>query len=132
MNNVDYLIHFTDKDSYNQIIKDGYLRHIPEKSEVFSEGIYLQVVFNNKKFRSFYTSKYQIKIDKSILLNRQDYVIRKADSTFDKDGFGTYGGKIIYNGNEKKCKLEKILNILTVTNEIIFKKPISLSKYMIK
>lgn len=132
MNNVDYLIHFTDKDSYDQIIKDGYLRHIPEKSKVFSEGIYLQAVFAHKKFRSFYTSKYQIKINKSILLNRKDYVIRKADSTLDKDGFGTYGGKIVYRGSEKRDKLEKILNVLTLTNEIIFKNPISLSKYMIK
>lgn len=113
MNKVDYLIHFTDKKSYNEIIKDGYLRHIPERSEVFSEGIYLQAVFSHKKFRSFYTSKYQIKIDKSILLNRQDYIIKKADSTFDKDGFRTYGGKIVYKGNEKRSKLEKVLTSLT-------------------
>lgn len=132
MNNVKYLTHFTDKTSYDQIIKDGYLIHIPEKSDVFSEGIYLQIVFNNKKFKSFYTNKYEIKIDKSILLKRKDYFIKKAHSTIDKDGFGTYGGKIVYKGSEKREKLEKILNVLTLTNEVIFKNPISLKKYMIK
>ena len=132
MEKIKYLIHFTDKNSYEEIIKDGYLRHIPEKSNVFSEGIYLQAVFIDKKFRSFYSSKYYIKIDKSILLNRKDYIIKKAESIFDKDGFGTYGGKIVYIGNEKRDKLEKVLNNLTLTNEVIFSNKISLSKYMIK
>lgn len=132
MEKVNYLIHFTDKDSYNKIIKDGYLRHMSEKSKVFSEGIYLQVVFNDKKFRSMYTSKYSIKIDLSILLNRKDYIIKQAYSTFDKDGFGTYGGDVVFTGSKNKKGLDKVLSSLTVTNEVIFKNPISLSKYMIK
>ena len=134
MEKVNYLIHFTDHDSYSQIIDEGYLRHMPEKSEVFSEGIYLQVVFSDKKFKSMYTSKYSIKIDKSILLNRKDYVIKKADSTFDKNGFGTYGGDVVFSGkdNKNKKRLNKVLSDLTLTNEVIFKNPISLSKYMVK
>jgi hypothetical protein len=64
------------------------------------------------------------------LLQRNDYVIRKAHDT---SGMELFGGDVVYSAkddnNTKKLSLS--LRDLTKLNEIMFKNKISLKKYMI-
>jgi hypothetical protein len=74
--------------------------------------------------------KFAIQLDKDILLQRNDYIIRNSDDT---SGMEIFGGDVIYNAkNDKdKKKLSSSLRKLTKLNEIRFKNKISLKKYMI-
>jgi hypothetical protein len=76
MDRLKYLIHYTWKEDYESIMKDGYLKFIPEKCQVYCEGIYTQAVFDDMPFFGYYT-KCPIYINKSILLNRKDYIIKE-------------------------------------------------------
>ena len=69
-----------------------------------------------------------IQLDKKILLERSDYIIR--NSMF--DGYEAFGGPVIYNAkNDKDRKqLDKAIHKLTNLNEIRFSNNISLKKYM--
>ena len=55
-----------------------------------------------------------------------------------KENWGPYGGEVVYirnkykNAKSAEHKLQKVLNDLTMTNEVIFTKSISIKKYMIK
>jgi hypothetical protein len=143
MEHVKYLIHYSrNKEDYESIMKDGYLKFIPDKCTMYCEGIYTQAVFDNMPFRGF-ASPYPIYIDKSILHNRKDYIIKKRrdppiTKEYPKEHFGFYGGDIVYSRSEYKNinyannKLQNVLEDLTMTNEVILKNPISIKKYMIK
>ena len=141
MNSIKYLIHYTWKENYESIMKDGYLKFIPENCAHYCEGIYTQAVFDNMPFMG-YLAPYPIYINKSILHNRKDYIIRtrhgNVTKKYPKEKWGFYGGEIVYdrskykNAKSAERKLQKVLNDLTMTNEVIFTKSISIKKYMIK
>jgi hypothetical protein len=71
---------------------------------------------------------FKTELDKKILLERSDYIIR--NSMF--DGYEVFGGEVIYNAkNDKDRKqLDKAIHKLTNLNEIRFSNNISLKKYM--
>ena len=144
MNNLKYLIHYAgSKEDYESIMKDGYLKFILEKCQCFCEGIYTQAVFDDMPFLGF-LSPYPIYINKSILNNRKDYIIKEAylgegvTKHENKKQMGEYGGNTVFirrkykNAKLAERKLEKVLNDLTMTNEVIFTKSILIKKYMIK
>ena len=82
MNRLKYLIHYAgSKEDYESIMKDGYLKFIPEKCQVFCEGIYTQAVFDDMPFMGFF-SPYPIYINKSILHNRKDYTVKEGLAFF--------------------------------------------------
>ena len=72
---------------------------------------------------------FKTELNKDILLQRNDYIIRNSIM----DGWESFGGPVIYNAkNDKdKKKLSSSLRELTKLNEIRFKNKISLKKYMI-
>ena len=72
---------------------------------------------------------FKTELDKKILLERNDYIIRNSII----DGWESFGGDVMYNAkNDKdKKKLSSSLHKLTKLNEIRFKNKISLKKYMI-
>ena len=81
-----------------------------------------------KKIPNFrWFGKFAIQLDKKILLERSDYIIRNSIM----DGYEAFGGKVIYNAkNDKDRKqLNKAILNLTNLNEIRFKNNISLKKY---
>ena len=78
MDRLKYLIHYTRKEDYENIMKDGYLKFIPENWSHYCDGIYTRSVFDNMPFFGYYT-KCPIYINKSILLNRKDYIIKERE-----------------------------------------------------
>ena len=72
--------------------------------------------------------KFAVQLDKKILLERSDYIIRNSIM----DGYEAFGGKVIYNAKNDKDKkqLNKAILKLTNLNEIRFKNNISLKKYL--
>jgi hypothetical protein len=129
MNRVLSLYHFTTKENLEKILKDGYLR--PYES-VMGKGVFLianmdkNLLQKRKQITMF--GNYVIELDKRILEDRKDFYIREA---FNEYNFELYGGKIVFNmkdGNKKK--LNKILKKLTLVNEVIFCKKISMNKYL--
>jgi hypothetical protein len=73
---------------------------------------------------------FNTELDKKLLLERNDYIIRNSDDT---SGMEIFGGDVIYNAkNDNNIKkLSSSLRKLTKLNEIRFKNKISLKKYMI-
>jgi hypothetical protein len=71
---------------------------------------------------------FKTELDKKILLERSDYIIRNSIV----DGYEAFGGPVIYNAkNDKDRKqLDKAILKLTNLNEIMFENKISLKKYM--
>ena len=82
-----------------------------------------------KKIPNFrWFGKFAIQLDKKILLERSDYIIRNSII----DGYEVFGGEIIYNAKKEKDKnkLNKAILNLTNLNEIMFENKISLKKYI--
>ena len=129
MNRVLSLYHFTTKENLDKILKDSYL--IPYES-IMGKGVFLianmdkKLLEKRKQITMF--GNYVIELDKKILEDRKDFYIREA---YNENNLELYGGKIVFNmkdGNKKK--LNKILKKLTLVNEVIFCKKISMNKYL--
>ena len=71
---------------------------------------------------------FKTELDKKILLERSDYIIRNSMM----DGYEAFGGPVIYNAKNDKDrkKLNKAILKLTNLNEIRFNNKISLKKYL--
>jgi len=85
--------------------------------------------FIQKKIPNFqWFGKFAVQLDKKILLERSDYIIRNSMM----DGYEAFGGPVIYNAKNDKDrkKLNKAILKLTNLNEIRFKNNISLKKYL--
>jgi hypothetical protein len=129
MDSIYSIVHITTEENYKKIMKDGYLR--PYRS-VHGTGVFCFIQKKKdqwKKIPNFrWFGKFAVQLDKRILLERSDYIIR--NSMF--DGYEAFGGKVIYNAkNDKDRKqLNKAIHKLTNLNEIRFSNKISLKKYM--
>lgn len=128
MDNIISLIHRTNKKNYNKIIKDEYL--LPHKS-ITGNGVYLTIKINENQVEKqplINYGDYEITIDKSILFNRSDYIIRNM--YYNKKTYFV-SKKIIFDAHkDSKTKLEKKLKSLVLLNEIVFDNEISLNKYI--
>lgn len=129
MDSIYSIVHITTEENYKKIIEDGYLR--PYRSvhgtKVFC---FIQKKKNQwKKIPNFrWFGKFAVELDKKILLERSDYIIRNSIM----DGWEVFGGPVIYNAKEDKNRkqLDKAIHKLTNLNEIMFENKISLKKYM--
>ena len=125
------IVHITIPSRYDKIIEDGYLR--PFRS-VHGTGIFCFIQKKKDQWKEITNFRWfgncAVELDKKLLLERNDYIIRNSDDT---SGMEIFGGDIIYNAkNDKdKKKLSSPLHKLTKLNEIRFKNKISLKKYMI-
>ena len=124
MDSIYSIVHITTEENYKKIMEDGYLR--PYRS-VHGTGVFCSIQKKKdqwKKMPNFqWFGKFAVQLDKKILLERSDYIIR--NSIVD-------GGKVIYNAkNDKDRKqLNKAILKLTNLNEIRFNNKISLKKYL--
>jgi hypothetical protein len=131
MDSIYSLVHVTTEDNYKKIIEDGYLR--PYESEI-GTGVFCFIQKKKDEYKEIPLLKlfgnYAIQLDKDILLQINDYVIRKAEDT---SGIELFGGEIVYSAKEDNDikKLNKTIRNLTKLNEIMFERKISLKKYMI-
>jgi hypothetical protein len=129
MDSIYSIVHITTEDNYKKIMEDGYLRPY---SSVHGTGVFCFIQKKKdhwKKIPNFrWFGKIAVQLDKKILLERSDYIIR--NSMF--DGYEVFGGEVIYNAkNDKDRKqLDKAIHKLTNLNEIRFSNNISLKKYM--
>jgi hypothetical protein len=130
MDSIYSIIHVTTEKNYEKIMKDGYLR--PYRS-VHGTGVFCFIQKKKDQWKKIINFKMfgncAVELDKKILLERNDYIIRNSIM----DGWESFGGPVIYNAkNDKdKKKLSSSLRELTKLNEIRFKNKISLKKYMI-
>jgi len=94
------------------------------------KGIYFVINMDNKLLQKrkqiTMFGDYVIELDKKILVDRKDYVIREAFKEYDLELFG---GKIVFNKKDNK-NLNKVLKKLTLLNEVVFSNKISLKKYL--
>ena len=129
MDSIYSIVHITTEKNYKKIMEDGYLR--PFRSEHGTKVFcFIQKKKDQwKKMPNFqWFGKFAIQLDKKILLERSDYIIRNSMM----DGWEAFGGKVIYNAkNDKdKKKFNKAICKMTNLNEIMFENKISLKKYM--
>jgi len=149
MDSIYSIVHITTEKKYKKIMEDGYIRPVSSvqlENQRFSNlrdkklfeflsfhgtGVFCMIQkkkdnWKNTILRLSGTSV--IELDKKILLERSDYIIRNSII----DGYEEFSGKIIYNAkNDKdKKKLNKAISRLTNLNEIMFERKISLKKYM--
>jgi len=130
MDSIYSIIHVTTEKNYDKIVKDGYLR--PYRS-VHGTGVFCFIQKKKDQWKNMpilrMFGKFAIQLDKDILLQRNDYIIRNSIM----DGWESFGGPVIYNAKDDKDKkkLSSSLRKLTKLNEIRFKNKISLKKYMI-
>jgi hypothetical protein len=129
MDSIYSIVHITTEKNYKKIMEDGYLR--PYRS-VHGTGVFCFIQKKKdhwKKIPNFQLfGKFVIQLDKKILLERSDYIIRNSMM----DPWEVFGGPVIYNAkNDKdKKKFNKAILKLTNLNEIRFDNKISLKKYM--
>lgn len=129
MDSIYSIVHITTEENYKKIMEDGYLR--PYRS-VHGTGVFCFIQKKKdqwKKIPNFqWFGKFAVQLDKKILLERSDYIIRNSIM----DGYEAFGGKVIYNAKNDKDKkqLNKAILKLTNLNEIRFNNKISLKKYM--
>jgi len=127
--NIYSVIHITTKNNIDTIIQDGYLR--PSVAEL-GKGVFC-IILKKKDDRKkipliFLFGSVIIELDKNILNERNDFIIRKE---FNEGNLGSsFGGPIVYNGDRNN--LDKVIKNLTTLNEVIFKNKISLKKYLSK
>lgn len=128
MDSIYSIVHITTEENYKKIMEDGYLR--PYRS-VHGTGVFCFIQkkkdhWKNTVLRLSGTSV--IELDKKILIERSDYLIRNSII----DGYEAFGGEVIYNAKNDKDKkqLNKAILKLTNLNEIRFKNKISLKKYL--
>ena len=130
MDSIYSIVHITIPSRYEKIIEDGYL--CPFRS-VHGTGVFCFIQKKKDQWKKIINFKMfgncAVELDKKILLERNDYIIRNSIM----DGWESFGGPVIYNAkNDKdKKKLSSSLRELTKLNEIRFKNKISLKKYMI-
>ena len=130
MDSIYSIIHVTTEKNYEKIMKDCYLR--PYRS-VHGTGVFCFIQKKKDQWKKISNFRWfgncAIELNKDILLQRNDYIIRNSIM----DGWESFGGPVIYNAkNDKdKKKLSLSLRKLTNLNEIRFKNKISLKKYMI-
>ena len=129
MDSIYSIVHITTEDNYKKIMEDGYLR--PYRS-VNGTKVFCFIQKNKdqwKKIHNFrWFGKFAVELDKKILLERSDYIIRNSII----DGWEVFGGEIVYSAKKEKDKnkLNKAIHNLTNLNEIMFERKISLKKYM--
>jgi hypothetical protein len=129
MDSIYSIVHITTEENYKKIMEDGYLR--PYRS-VHGTGVFCFIQKKKdhwKKIPNFrWFGKFAVQLDKRILLERSDYIIRNSMM----DGYEAFGGPVIYNAkNDKDRKqLNKAIYKLTNLNEIRFSNNVSLKKYM--
>ena len=130
MNPIYSIVHITIPSRYEKIMEDGYLR--PYRS-VHGTGVFCFIQKKKDQWKKIINFKMfgncAVELDKKLLLERNDYIIRNSIM----DGWESFGGPIVYSSkNDKdKKKLSFSLRKLTNLNEIRFKNKISLKKYMI-
>jgi hypothetical protein len=130
MDSIYSIVHITTEKNYKKIMEDGYLR--PYRS-VHGTKVFCFIQKKKdqwKKMPNFqWFGKFAVELDKKILLERSDYIIRNSMM----DGWEVFGGPEIYNSkNDKdKKKFNKSIRKMTNLNEIMFENKISLKKYMI-
>jgi len=127
--NIYSVIHITTKNNIDTIIQDGYLH--PSVSEL-GKGVFCIILKKKDDWKKipliFLFGSVIIELDKNILDERNDFIIRKE---FNEGKLGSFfGGPIVYNGDRKN--LDKAIKNLTTLNEVIFKNKISLKKYLSK
>ena len=132
MDSVYSIVHITNEENYKKTMKDGYLR--PYRS-VHGKKVFCFIQKKKDEWKKIHNFKwfgnYAIELDKDILLQRNDYVIRESVNM--SPTWELFGGPIVYSAkddNDTK-KLNKAIRDLTKLNEIMFEKKISLKKYMI-
>jgi hypothetical protein len=130
MDSIYSIVHITTEENYKKIIEDGYLR--PYRS-VHGTGVFCFVQKKKDQWKNMpnfrWFGKFAVQLDKKILLERSDYIIRNSMM----DGYEAFGGPVIYNAKEykdRKKQLNKAILKLTNLNEIRFDNKISLKKYM--
>ena len=130
MDSIYSIIHVTTEKNYEKIMKDSYLR--PYRS-VHGTGVFCFIQKKKDQWKKISNFRWfgncTVELDKKILLERNDYIIRNSIM----DGWESFGGPVIYNAKNDKDikKLSFSLRKLTKLNEIRFKNKISLKKYMI-
>jgi hypothetical protein len=131
MDSIYSIVHITIPSRYEKIMEDGYL--CPFRS-VHGTGIFCFIQKKKDQWKEITNFRWfgncAVELNKDILLQRNDYIIRNSDDT---SGMEIFGGDVIYNAknNKDKKKLSSSLHKLTKLNEIRFKNKISLKKYMI-
>ena len=129
MDSIYSIVHITTEENYKKIMEDGYLRpyHSVHGTKVFC---FIQKKKDQwKKMPNFrWFGKIAVELDKKILLERNDYIIRNSMM----DGWEVFGGPVIYNSKNDKDKKQfnKAIRKMTNLNEIMFENKISLKKYM--
>lgn len=128
MDSIYSIVHITTEENYKKIMEDGYLR--PYHS-VHGTGVFCFIQKKKDQWKNTVlrlSGTYVIQLDKKILLERSDYIIRNSMM----DGWEAFGGPVIYNAKEDKDRkqLNKAIRKLTNLNEIMFGNKISLKKYM--
>lgn len=131
MDSIYSIVHITTEENYKKIIEDGYLRPF---NSVHGTKVFCFIQKKKdqwKKIPNFrWFGKFAVQLDKKILLERSDYIIRNSMM----DGWEVFGGPVIYNANAKEDKnrkqFNKAIHKLTNLNEIMFENKISLKKYM--
>jgi hypothetical protein len=129
MDSIYSVVHITIEKRYKKIMEDGYLR--PYRS-VHGTKVFCFIQKKKdqwKKIPNFrWFGKFAVELDKKILLERSDYIIRNSII----DGWEVFGGEIVYSAKKEKDKnkLNKAIHNLTNLNEIMFENKISLKKYM--
>ena len=130
MESIYSIVHITIPSRYEKIIEDGYLR--PYRS-VHGTGVFCFIQKKKDQWKKIINFKMfgncAVELDKKILLERNDYIIRNSIM----DGWESFGGDVVYSAkdNNNTKKFNKAIRDLTNLNEIRFKNKISLKKYMI-
>jgi len=128
MDSIYSIVHITTEENYKKIIEDGYLR--PYRS-VHGTKVFCFIQKKKDQWKKTIlrlSGTSVIQLDKKILLERSDYIIRNSMM----DGWEAFGGPVIYNAKEDKNRkqLDKAIHKLTNLNEIMFENKVSLKKYM--
>jgi len=129
MDSIYSIVHITTEENYKKIMEDGYLRPF---NSVHGTGVFCFIQKKKDQWKNTVlrlSGTYVIQLDKKILLERSDYIIRNSMM----DGWEVFGGKVIYNAKNDKDKkqLYKAIRKLTNLNEIRFDNKISIKKYLI-
>jgi hypothetical protein len=133
MDSVYSIVHITNEENYKKIMKDGYLRPF---CSVHGTGVFCFIQKKKDQWKKIINFKWfgncAVELDKKILLERNDYIIRESVNM--SPTWEIFGGPVVYYAKDDNDtnKLNRVIRNLTKLNEIMFEKKISLKKYMIK